>query len=51
MAAVINSRIRKKDKMTGDGEGEREGLCMHECLQVCVVQVCTCMWKADEDRD
>lgn len=52
MEAVINSRIRKKDKMTG--EGERRGGCVCKSVsEVCVESMSALLYvgKGDEEKD
>lgn len=46
MGEIINSKIRKKDKIVGDGKERRRGVSQHEHLKVCVhVSVCLCEEK------
>lgn len=40
MAAVINSRIRKKDKMTGGGKESGRG---YTCMSVSKCVLCECV--------
>lgn len=42
MREIINSKIRKKDKITGDSEGGSP----HEHPEMCVY-----VWEGDEERD